>query len=201
MTMLHFRRLVIATANRGKIAEFSTLLQGIVDEVIPQGELGVMSAPETESTFVGNAILKARHASRVTGLPALADDSGLEVDALGGAPGVWSARYAGEGATDEENNAKLLAALEGVHAPRRARYRAVLALVTSPDDPRPLIAQGAWEGEIARCPAGEGGFGYDPLFLVDGGSRTAAQLAATEKNLRSHRALALSQLVDLMRGR
>ena len=199
--MLHFRRLVIATANRGKIAEFSTLLQGIVDEVIPQGELGVMSAPETESTFVGNAILKARHASRVTGLPALADDSGLEVDALGGAPGVWSARYAGEGATDEENNAKLLAALEGVHAPRRARYRAVLALVTSPDDPRPLIAQGAWEGESARCPAGEGGFGYDPLFLVDGGSRTAAQLAATEKNLRSHRALALSQLVDLMRGR
>ncbi len=200
MTILHFPRLVIATANRGKLREFSAMLHGIVDEVIPQGDLGVMSAAETESTFAGNAILKARHASRVTGLPALADDSGLEVDALGGAPGVWSARYAGEAATDEENNAKLLAALERVPVPRRARYRAVLALVTSPEDSQPLIAEGTWEGEIALCPAGEGGFGYDPLFLVDGGPRTAAQLEAAEKNGRSHRALALSRLVELLRG-
>jgi XTP/dITP diphosphohydrolase len=176
------------------------MLQGLVDEVIPQSELGVSAVAETESTFAGNALLKARHAARVTGLPALADDSGLEVDALAGAPGVWSARYAGEAATDAQNNAKLLSALVDVPAPRRARYRAVLALVTSADDPQPVMAEGSWEGEIALRPAGEGGFGYDPLFLVDGGPLTAAQLEARDKNLRSHRAMALARLVDVLRG-
>lgn len=198
MTALHIPRLVIATGNRGKLREFAAMLQGLVDEVIPQSDLGVSAAAETESTFVGNALLKARHAARVTGLPALADDSGLEVDALAGAPGVWSARYAGESATDAQNNAKLLSALAGIPVPRLARYRAVLALVRSADDPRPVIAEGVWQGEIAMSPAGDGGFGYDPLFLVDGGPRTAAQLEATDKNQRSHRALALSRLVHLL---
>ncbi len=196
--MVRLPRLVVATSNPGKLREFAELLSGVVDEVLPQSRFGVTPVDETEHTFVGNALLKARHAARVTGLPALADDSGLEVDALGGAPGVFSARYAGVHATDEANNAALLAAVAALPDPLTARYRAVLVLVRSADDPAPIIAEGVWEGAIGRIRQGDGGFGYDPLFRVDGGTRTAAELPAEEKNRRSHRALALARLLALL---
>jgi XTP/dITP diphosphohydrolase len=186
-------RLVVATGNPGKLREFRALLAGVADEVVSQAELGVPSPEETESTFVGNALLKARHAARLTGCPALADDSGLEVDALGGAPGVYSARYAG--ADDAANNARLLAELGDVPDPRWARYRAVIVLVRDAADPAPLVAEGSWEGRIAHAPRGEGGFGYDPLFLVGEGERTAAELDPAEKNRVSHRAVALAGLL------
>jgi XTP/dITP diphosphohydrolase len=195
----HLPKLVVATSNAGKLREFKALLHGIVGEIIPQTALGVVSVAETESTFVGNALLKARHAAKMTGLPALADDSGLEVDALGGAPGVFSARYAGDDADDLANNAKLLDALRHIPVPRTARYRAALVLVRSAHDTQPLVAQGEWEGEIALVPSGDGGFGYDPLFIVAGGSMTAAQLSADEKNDCSHRAKALRRLLQLLR--
>ena len=196
---MHLPKLVVATGNAGKLREFAALLHGIADEIIPQNALGVTSVAETESSFVGNALLKARHAARETGLPALADDSGLEVDALGGAPGVRSARYAGDQADDAANNTKLLQALQRVPLPRTARYRAALVLVRSAQDVHPLVAEGVWEGEIGLAPCGDGGFGYDPLFLVRGGSMTAAQLSAEEKNRCSHRAMALTRLVKLLR--
>lgn len=192
--MPYWPRLVVATGNAGKLREFSALLNGFVGEVIPQAALGVGSVEETEDTFVGNALLKARHAAAVTGLPALADDSGLEVDALDGAPGVYSARYAGLHASDADNNEKLLAALAAVPEPRRARYQAVLVLVRSAEDPAPVVAVGRWEGAIATHARGSGGFGYDPLFLVDG-RRTAAEMSAEEKNGCSHRASALQALL------
>ncbi len=193
-------RLVVATGNAGKLAELRALAAALATEIVPQSALGVAAVAETERSFAGNALLKARHAARATGLPALADDSGLEVDALDGAPGVYSARYAGDGARDADNNAKLLGALAGVAAPRRARYRAALVLVLGPDDP-PLLAEGSWEGEIATAARGSGGFGYDPLFLPDGGQRTAAELAAAEKNRVSHRAQALAALLVAWRLR
>jgi XTP/dITP diphosphohydrolase len=193
-------RLVVATGNRGKLEELRVLAADLAAEIVAQTDLGVGAVAETADSFVGNALLKARHAARATGLPALADDSGLEVDALGGEPGVWSARYAGAGATDAANNAKLLAALAAVRAPRRARYRAVLALVRSADDPSPLVAEGAWHGEIAAAPRGRFGFGYDPLFQPDGDSRTAAELEPADKNRRSHRARALAALLDAWRA-
>jgi XTP/dITP diphosphohydrolase len=199
VTLLRLPRLVVATGNVGKLREFAAMLEGVVGELIPQKQLGVTSIAETETTFTGNALLKARHAARVTGLPALADDSGLEVDVLDGAPGVWSARYAGIEADDAQNNAKLLRELAEVPAPRRARYRAVLALVRAAEDPEPLIAEGVWEGAIALSPRGECGFGYDPLFLVDDGVHTSAELTVDEKNKRSHRAKALRQLMKLLR--
>ncbi len=194
-------RLVVASGNPGKLREFRALLAGLATEILPQTELGVPSPVETESTFMGNALLKARHAARLTGLAALADDSGLEVDALGGAPGVWSARYAGEGADDAANNARLLEALAGFAEPRRARYRAVIVLVEGPDDPAPLIAEGSWEGRIATTARGVGGFGYDPLFLVGEGGQTAAELPAELKNRISHRAQALAALLARVRAR
>ncbi|MEI8296472.1 MAG: RdgB/HAM1 family non-canonical purine NTP pyrophosphatase [Pseudomonadota bacterium] len=194
-------RLVVASGNPGKLREFRALLAGLATEILPQTELGVPSPVETESTFMGNALLKARHAARLTGLAALADDSGLEVDALGGAPGVWSARYAGEGADDAANNARLLEALAGFAEPRRARYRAVIVLVEGPDDPAPLIAEGSWEGRIATTARGVGGFGYDPLFLVGEGGQTAAELPAELKNRISHRAQALAALLAQVRVR
>ena len=189
------RRLVVATGNAGKLREFGALL-GPGVELLPQQALGVASVAETGLTFAANALLKARHAARATGLPALADDSGLEVDALGGAPGVWSARYAGPGATDAANNARLLAALAGVPAAARtARYRCVLALVRGPDDPVPLVAAGCWDGWIGVAPRGAGGFGYDPLFVVDPATgQTAAELDPAAKNARSHRGEALRAL-------
>jgi XTP/dITP diphosphohydrolase len=187
-------RLVLATDNAGKLRELGSLLAEFSAELVPQSACGIAPAAETATTFEGNALLKARHAARLSGSAALADDSGLEVDALGGEPGVHSARYAGPAASDAANNAKLLAALARVPAPRRARYRCVIALVLSADDPAPLIATGSWEGRIALAPRGAGGFGYDPLFLVGDGTATAAELAPAVKNRLSHRALALAAL-------
>lgn len=195
-----FGRVVLATGNRGKLRELRALLADFALEVVPQSELGVEGVEETGSTFEANALLKARHAARVTGCPAIADDSGLEVDALGGRPGVYSARYAGEAATDAENNTKLLHELAGVAEPRAARYRAVIVYVASADDPAPLVAAGAWEGAIARQPRGDGGFGYDPLFVVGAGPLTAAELPADEKNRVSHRAAALRELVAMLQA-
>jgi XTP/dITP diphosphohydrolase len=189
-----FERLVVATSNPGKLREFEELLKGVAGEIVAQGALGIAAAEETEASFVGNALLKARHAARLAGCAALADDSGLEVDALGGAPGVYSARYAGSDATDAANNLKLLAALEAIPPPRTARYRAVLVLVASATDPSPLIAEGVWEGEIAMVPRGNGGFGYDPLFIVAGTGLTAAEMPLALKNEQSHRAQAMRVL-------
>jgi XTP/dITP diphosphohydrolase len=189
------RLLVVASGNPGKLREFSALLAELPFEVVAQGDLGVTAAEETGATFLENALLKARHAAAATGAAALADDSGLEVDALGGAPGVRSARFAGDGADDAANNAKLLAALEGVpSAARTARYRCCLVYVEGPDDPDPLIAEGVWEGSIACAPRGDSGFGYDPYFLLSDRGLSAAQLPAADKNRLSHRGLALAAL-------
>jgi XTP/dITP diphosphohydrolase len=194
-------RLVVASGNAGKLAELRALARELATEIVSQSELGVAPVAESEASFVGNALLKARHAARATGAAALADDSGLEVEALGGAPGVYSARYAGAGASDADNNRKLLAALAGIPAPRRARYRAVLVLVLGPGDPTPLIAEGRWDGRIAAAPRGAGGFGYDPLFVPGEGERTAAELTPAEKNRVSHRAQALAALLAAWRAR
>jgi XTP/dITP diphosphohydrolase len=190
------RRVVLATGNPGKQREFAALLAPRKLQVELQTALGIEPADETGSTFEANALLKARHAAHVSGLPALADDSGLEVDALGGRPGVWSARFAGPGASDAANNALLLQEL-GKTPPsgRSARYRCVIAWVSRSDDPEPLIAHGAWEGSIALKPAGDAGFGYDPLFIPDGLAITAAQMTPEAKNAVSHRARALSELL------
>ena len=189
-------RLVLATGNKKKVAELNAMLAGMDFKVMPQSDFLVESVPETGTTFVENAIIKARHAARITGLPAIADDSGLEVDALHGAPGIYSARYAGPGADDAANNARLLRELAVVaDEARTARYRCAMVYLRWPDDPSPIVAQGQWEGRIGREARGSGGFGYDPLFLVDDGARTAAELAAADKNRRSHRGQALRMLV------
>ena len=195
---LDLSRLVVATGNAGKLRELKALLGNLAGELIPQASLGVDPPEETEATFRGNALLKARYAARLTNLPALADDSGLEVDALDGRPGVYSARYAGPAADDEANNQKLLGELAGVPAPRRARYRCVIALVRYAEDPEPLVAEGRWDGRIALAPRGSGGFGYDPLFLVGDGELTAAELGDEAKNRVSHRATALEMLRALI---
>lgn len=188
-------RVVLASGNAGKLRELAALLGPLGWELVPQQQLGVESVPETGSTFAENALIKARHAARAARLPALADDSGIEVDALGGRPGVWSARFAGEHATDRENLEKMLKELRGVPPERRtARYRCVIAHVGSADDPRPILGEGCWEGLIAEAPRGEGGFGYDPIFLPRHGDRTAAELEPEEKSAVSHRAQALSSL-------
>lgn len=187
-------RVVLASNNAGKQREFAAMLADAGVELVTQGELGVDAAAETAPTFVENALTKARHAAAATGLPAIADDSGLEVDALGGAPGVYSARFAGEPSNDEANNERLLQLLYGKsETERAARYRAVLVYLRSAEDPAPVIAEGTWEGRIATAPQGEGGFGYDPLFALPDG-RTAAELSAEEKNRLSHRGKALAQL-------
>jgi len=189
-------RLVLASANAGKQREFAALLAPAGIELLLQSALGIDSVEETGTTFEANALLKARHAAGGSGLAALADDSGLEVDALDGRPGVWSARFAGDGAGDADNIRQLLSELAGVPAERRqARYRCVLALVRSAEDPVPLIARGIWEGRIAMQPAGDGGFGYDPLFVPDGEQRSVAELPAAHKNAHSHRARALAALL------
>jgi len=167
----------------------------------PQQELGIESPPETGETFLDNALLKARHAAARRGLPAIADDSGIEVDALEKAPGVRSARFAGEAAADEENLRKLLSEMRNVPKARRgARYRCVIAFVRSAADQDPVIAEGAWEGSIAAVPRGAGGFGYDPIFVPAGEERTAAELAPSEKNAVSHRARALHALIAQLRA-
>ena len=189
-------KVVLATGNAGKQREFAALLAPLGLELVLQSALGIVPAEETGATFEANALLKARHAAAQAGLPALADDSGLEVDALQGRPGVYSARYAGRSANDDDNNALLVRELAGVPEARRtARYRCVLALVRSGDDPAPLIAEGSWEGRIAQAPAGTGGFGYDPWFLPEGHAVTSAQLAPEVKNALSHRGKALRALV------
>jgi guanylate kinase/non-canonical purine NTP pyrophosphatase (RdgB/HAM1 family) len=190
------KRVVLASANAGKLRELGALLAPLAFEIVPQSVLGIGSPPETGTTFLANALLKARHAAAHAGLPALADDSGLEVDSLGGRPGVRSARYAYEGASDTENLERLLAELSTVPDERRgARYQCVIVLTRSAQDDAPLIARGTWEGHIARGPRGQGGFGYDPVFVPAGGSRTAAELTAVEKNAVSHRGRALAALI------
>jgi XTP/dITP diphosphohydrolase len=193
-------RLVLATGNAGKLKELRELLAPPAFEVLPQSQFTSASVEETGLSFVENAILKARHASAASGLPAIADDSGLEVDALGGEPGIYSARYAGEGASDEANLRKLLAALQGVPAPKRsARYQCALVFMRSPRDPSPLVYQAHWEGRIIDTPRGDGGFGYDPIFELTAGGVTAAEMPAAEKNRLSHRGKALRGLVAQLR--
>ena len=190
-------RIVVASGNAGKLAEFNRLLSDAGLEFVSQRELSVDDIEETGLTFVENALLKARHAARVTGLPALADDSGLCVDALDGAPGLYSARYAGTHGDAAANIAKLLRALDGVEDARRGAYfHCTLALLRHPDDPRPLIAEGEWRGRILHAPRGEGGFGYDPVFLDTATGLTAAELNPATKNRISHRGLALAKLQD-----
>ena len=195
------KKLVLASNNPGKLREIRALLAPFSIAVIPQTDLGIAEAEEPHETFLENALAKARHASIACGFPALADDSGLCVAALGGAPGVHSAYYAGRGARevrDARNNEKLLADLAG-HADRNAHYVCVVALMRRADDPEPLIAEGRWHGSIAREPRGASGFGYDPLFLVPGRGLTAAELSAEEKNRVSHRGQALARLVARLR--
>jgi len=190
--------LVLASSNPGKVREFQALL-GSTWRVLPQSDFGVVPVNETGSTFLANALLKARNAARLTGLPALADDSGLEVDALNGAPGVRSARYAGPEADDAANNVTLLAALSGVpEIQRTARYRCVMVWTDGPDDPAPLIAEGVWEGRILTEPRGRGGFGYDPVFLDPESGMAAAELGADVKNAKSHRGRAFAKLQKLL---
>jgi XTP/dITP diphosphohydrolase len=195
------KRIVLASGNPGKIREIGALLAPLAIEVVPQAELGISEAEEPHDTFLDNALAKARHASRAAGLPALADDSGLSVDALGGAPGVHSAYYAGrEGSREERdarNNAKLLASLKD---DRKAHYTCVLVLVKHPQDSKPLVAEGLWHGEIARVPSGVNGFGYDPLFYLDDLKKTAAELDPAVKNRVSHRGIALAKLLELLRA-
>lgn len=193
-------KLVVASNNPGKLREFGALLAPLGWEAVAQKELGVPECAEPHHTFVENALEKARHAARCTGLPALADDSGLCVHALGGAPGVYSARYAGEPKSDARNNARLIADL-GNQPDRRAHYVCVLVFVRHADDPQPIIAEGEWHGEIVDTPRGDGGFGYDPYFLVPDLGVTAAELDAAEKNRRSHRGLALQHLIERLKAR
>ena len=192
-------RVVLASSNPGKLRELAALLAPLSLTLIPQGALGIAAVPEIGATFLANALLKARHAAQCAQLPAFADDSGLEVDALGGRPGVRSVRFAGEGASDGDNLRHLLAELRDVPQPRRqARYQCVIVLVRSADDAQPLIARGSWEGHIATAPRGRGGFGYDPVFVPAGERRSAAELDSAEKNALSHRAQALRALVAML---
>lgn len=191
-------RFVLASGNAGKVVELEQLLAGSGVELVAQTSLGVTDADETGLTFVENALIKARHAARVTGLPALADDSGICVDALDGAPGLYAARYAGTHGDSAANNAKLLRELDGVPTHKRTAYFiAVLVVLRHADDPAPLIAEGRWHGHILEAPRGEGGFGYDPLFLPDGHEVSAAELDAALKNRLSHR----GQALDVLRAR
>jgi XTP/dITP diphosphohydrolase len=187
-------RLVLASSNTGKLREFQRLLSPLGIEVIAQAELNIPDADEPHATFVENALAKARHASRLACLPALADDSGVCVDALDGAPGVHSARYAGEPKSDTRNNAKLIAALAGA-ADRRAHYYCMLALTRHADDPEPILAEGRWHGMIVDSPRGAGGFGYDPYFLDLASGLTGAELPLEQKNQVSHRGQALRALI------
>ena len=194
-------KIVLASGNRGKVREFSELLRPHDLEVRPQSDFGVPDVAETGLTFVENAILKARNAAQHTGLPAIADDSGLEVDALDGAPGIYSARYAGAGASDRDNLEKLLDALREVDEQQRsARFQCLMVYMRHGQDPTPRIFQGTWEGHILRAPRGSGGFGYDPIFLVPDIDRASAELAPDVKNRLSHRGQAIRQLVASLRS-
>ncbi len=192
------RTIVLSSNNSGKLKEFNAMLAPIGFEVHAQSEFNVPEADEPHLTFVENALEKARHASRLTGLPALADDSGVCANALGGAPGVLSARYAGEPKSDARNNQKLIADL-AAQADKSAYYYCVLVLVRHADDPQPVIAEGRWDGEIIATPRGQGGFGYDPHFWLAALGKTAAELSSEEKNRRSHRGQALRTLIEKLR--
>jgi XTP/dITP diphosphohydrolase len=198
-----FPKLVLASNNPGKLREFAALFAPFDIEVLPQSAFDIPEAEEPHCTFLENALAKARHAAQRSGLPALADDSGLCVPALGGEPGVHSAYYAGRdgdrATRDARNNAKLLAALEG-RADRRAHYVCVLVLLRHAEDPQPVVAEGEWHGEILTAPRGAGGFGYDPLFLVPSANRSSAELTAAEKNALSHRAQAFARLAERLRA-
>ncbi len=194
------QKVVLATGNAGKVRELAHLLAEFGLDVVAQTELGVESAEETGLTFIENAILKARHAAAVTGLPAVADDSGLAVDFLGGAPGIYSARYAGVDASDQQNLDKLLVALKDVpQGQRNAQFHCVLVYMRHAEDPTPLVCHGSWTGEITFAQAGDGGFGYDPIFYVPELSKTAAELSREEKSAVSHRGQALKLLFAAMK--
>lgn len=189
-------KVVLATGNQGKVREIATMLHGIDIDVVPQSQFNVPEIEETGLTFVENAILKARNAAHLTGLPAMADDSGLEVDALGGAPGIYSSRFAGPNAQDGTNIEKLLAMLEQApEAKRQARFQCVMVFLAHANDPTPLICHGTWEGRILTSPQGSRGFGYDPVFYVPTHACSAAELDPEVKNLLSHRGQALRQLL------
>lgn len=191
------KKIVLASGNKGKLREFQDLLGGCGFEVVPQSEFFSENAEETGLTFVENAILKARYACAKTGLPALADDSGIEVDALNGRPGIYSARYAGDGANDEKNNQKLLLELNDIPVKQRtARYHAVLAFMRHAEDPTPILCHGVWKGVILSEPRGLGGFGYDPLFFVPTHNCASAELSKDEKNRISHRGKAMQELLQ-----
>ncbi|BAO45241.1 XTP/dITP diphosphatase [Thiolapillus brandeum] len=191
------QRIVLASNNQGKVREVGQILKGQNMEVLPQSAFAIPEIEETGLSFVENAILKARNAAAHSGLPAIADDSGLEVDALQGAPGIYSARYAGPGASDADNNAKMLQALEDVpDRERSARFQCLLVFMRHAEDPVPVICQGTWNGRILRAPQGENGFGYDPLFFVPEKNCSAAELPAREKNAMSHRGKALQCLLE-----
>ncbi|UCD68660.1 MAG: RdgB/HAM1 family non-canonical purine NTP pyrophosphatase [Betaproteobacteria bacterium] len=192
-------KLVIASGNPGKLSEIGRLLMPFGLEIVAQSELGVSPAEEPHPTFVENALAKARHVSAATGLPALADDSGICVPALGGEPGVHSARYAGTAATDELNNVRLLQAMSSV-TDRRAHYYCVIVLLRQHNDPQPIIAEGKWHGDILRAPRGAGGFGYDPVFLDPGSGLTGAELAPSRKNRVSHRGKAMRKLLRAIKS-
>ncbi|MBU2112974.1 MAG: RdgB/HAM1 family non-canonical purine NTP pyrophosphatase [Gammaproteobacteria bacterium] len=195
------QKIVLATGNKGKVAELSQMLAPLQLQVIPQTELGVTDADETGLTFVENAIIKARHAALITGLPAIADDSGLAVDALGGAPGIYSARYAGEAASDSNNIDKLLQALNAVPADKRsAQFHCVLVYMRHAEDPTPLICHGIWHGSITHAKSGSAGFGYDPVFYVASEGCTSAELSRERKQQLSHRGKALSQLLNQLQA-
>jgi XTP/dITP diphosphohydrolase len=189
------KTIVLASANPGKLREFAQILAAFEFEVVPQSQFKVPDVPETGLSFVENALIKARHAAQHTGLPAMSDDSGIEVDALNGAPGIYSARFAGTGASDEDNNTLLLEKLNGIPDARRtARYHCVIVYMHYVNDPMPLIFQGTWEGQILREPQGKNGFGYDPFFYVPTHNCAAAQLSPEVKNSLSHRGQALRAL-------
>ncbi|WOH39295.1 XTP/dITP diphosphatase [Thalassotalea fonticola] len=190
-------KIVLATGNKGKVKEFAEILSEHNIDIVPQSDFNVSEVAETGTTFVENAIIKARHAAKITGLPAIADDSGLEVDFLKGAPGIYSSRYAGENGNDSANNTKLLAALDGVSTSHRtARFQCVIVYMRHADDPTPIICQGSWEGEITTEQHGEEGFGYDPLFWLTDHAMTSAQLPRELKNQLSHRGKALAKLLQ-----
>lgn len=192
--------IVLATGNKGKVKELAFLLEQANIKVVPQSDFDVPDVPETGTTFIENAIIKARHAAKITGLPAIADDSGLEVDALNGEPGVYSARYAGTGASDDDNTNKLLSALANVPtAERTARFHCVLVYMTHHQDPTPVICHGVWEGSITDEKHGEQGFGYDPVFWQNDLQKTSAELPRDIKNALSHRGKALAELVKHFR--
>lgn len=190
-------KVTLASSNKGKLAEFQQLLSEMDFDVVPQSDFQVPDAIENGLSFVENALIKARHASRLTGLPAIADDSGLEVDFLNGAPGIYSSRFSGENATDEKNNQRLLTLLQEVsEIERTARFQCLLVYIRHPEDPTPIICQGTWEGLIALKPKGKNGFGYDPIFYIPEFDCTSAKLEKTQKNKVSHRGKAMALLLE-----